>query len=279
MEDIFRVALASVLVEFSNYTYEPSLGSRPGAGKPLIDSAPVGEIVTKKLGQMLEDTILLQQEMRGQGWRHSWAVHNSSYFESASFVEPGSVDLVLTSPPYMNNYHYVRNTRPQLYWSALAASPKDLKPLEEENFGKFWQTVRGREAIPLKFALPELEQQIAEIRLKNPDRGVYGGSGWANYVSTYMNDLDRFAGMLGLQLRRGSGVAVVVLGNSVIQGEPMPVERYMAQIAEMHGLTLDGTFALRSRVGSSIVNTGTRLNGRAKYSLYDYAVVLRRSAC
>ena len=45
LHDIFRVALASVLVEFSNYTYEPSLSSRPGAGKPLINSAPVGDIV------------------------------------------------------------------------------------------------------------------------------------------------------------------------------------------------------------------------------------------
>ncbi len=35
--DLFRVAFGSVMVSFSNYTYEPSLGSRPGAGKPLIE--------------------------------------------------------------------------------------------------------------------------------------------------------------------------------------------------------------------------------------------------
>lgn len=33
--DVFRLAFGSVMVSFSNYTYEPSLGSRPGAGKPL----------------------------------------------------------------------------------------------------------------------------------------------------------------------------------------------------------------------------------------------------
>jgi hypothetical protein len=266
------------MVSFSNYTYEPSLGSRPGAGKALIASAPVGEIVSAKLGQMVEDIALLQQELRGRQQQPSWAIHASSYFESARYIEPGSVDLVVTSPPYMNNYHYVRNTRPQLYWSALATSPNDLKRLEEENFGKFWQTVRGREAIPLNFALPKLEQQIAGIQQKNQDRGVYGGGGWANYVSAYMNDLHRFAELLGCQLCPRTGVAVVVLGNSVIQGEPIPVEQYMAQIARLHGLKLEGTFALRSRVGSSIVNTGTRLIGGEKYRLYDFAVVLRRTA-
>jgi hypothetical protein len=258
IQDIFRVALGSVLVGFSNYTYEPSLGSRPGAGKPLIDSAPVGEIVFKKLEQMVEDIALLQQEMCGRSKRPYREVYCSTYFES-------------------DKYHYVRNTRPQLYWSALATSNTDLKLLEEANFGKYWQTVRGRKEIPLDFTMPDLEQQIREIRQKNNDKGVYGGSGWANYVSVYMNDLNRFAGLLARQLRPRTGTAVIVLGNSVIQGSPMPVERYMAQIAEIHGLETQRTDVLRSRVGSSIVNSGTRLTGDKKYGLYDFAVVFRRS--
>lgn len=277
LQDIFRVALASELVGFSNYTYEPSLGSRPGAGKALIHSAPVGELVSTKLGQMLEDVACLQQEVRGRLFPPSWAVHETSYFESANYIAPSSVDLVVTSPPYMNNYHYVRNTRPQLYWCALATCPNDLKRLEEDNVGKFWQTVRGREPIPLNFVLPGLERQIAEIRQRNNDRGIYGGGGWANYVSVYMNDLHRFAGLLSTQLRPQTGVAVVVLGNSVIQGTPMPVEQYMAQIAGLHGLGVEGTYPLRTRVGSSVVNTGTRLTGKEKYELFDFAVVLRRT--
>jgi hypothetical protein len=278
IQDIFRVALGSVLVGFSNYTYEPSLGSRPGAGKPLIDSAPVGEIVFKKLEQMVEDIAMLQQETCGRNKRPSRIVYCSTYFESDHYIEPCSVDLVVTSPPYMNNYHYVRNTRPQLYWTALATSNTDLKLLEEANFGKFWQTVRSRKEIPLDFAMPDLELQIREIRQKNNDRGVYGGGGWANYVSVYMNDLYRFAGLLARQLRPRTGIAAVVLGNSVIQGSPMPVERYMSQIAELHGLETQRTDVLRSRVGSSIVNSGTRLTGEKKYGLYDFAVVLRKSS-
>ncbi len=275
LQEFFRVALASVMVGFSNYTYEPSLSSRPGAGKALITSAPVGRIVKEKLVQMAEDTAKFQQEVSGLGRLPQWREHCSSYFDSSRILSPGSVDLVVTSPPYLNNYHYVRNTRPQLYWSALASSPKELKVLEEQNFGKFWQTVRGRDPIALNFKLPELEAQIAQVRRQNPGKGVYGGQGWANYIAAYMNDLYRFADLLAQQLRPRSGVAVVVLGNSVIQGQPIPVERYLAEIASLHHLTIEGTHELRTRVGSSIVNTGARLNGNKKYGLYDFAVVLR----
>jgi hypothetical protein len=275
-KEIFRVALGSVLVGFSNYTYEPSLGSRPAAGKSLIDSAPVGEIISKKLENMTEDIALLQHEINSRSHQPTRKIYSSSYFDSDNFIEPNSVDLVVTSPPYMNNYHYIRNTRPQLYWAALANSSNDLKFIEESNFGKYWQTVRGRKKILLDFVLSDLEQQILEIREKNCNKGVYGGAGWANYVSGYMNDLYRFIGLLGRQLRPKTGIAVIVLGNSVIQGIHVPVEKYTAQIAKTLDLKVEGINVLRSRVGSSIVNTGARLAGDKKYGLYDFAIVLRR---
>ena len=73
VQDIFRVAFASVMVEFSNYTYEPSLGSRPGAGKDLVTDAPVGVIVAEKLRQMLEDIAEFQAGRSPAGQESSLA--------------------------------------------------------------------------------------------------------------------------------------------------------------------------------------------------------------
>jgi len=61
------------------------------------------------------------------------------------------VDLVVTSPPYLNNYHYPRNTRPQLHWLGMAGGPGYKAAREDESFGKFWQTVRGSEPVKLDF--------------------------------------------------------------------------------------------------------------------------------
>ena len=145
--------------------------------------------------------------------------------------------------------------------------------METGNFGKFWQTVRGDEPIPLMPQLPVLEAEIAEIRQINNERGVYGGNGWANYVTAYMNDLDRFCGLLNYALKPG-GTAVVVVGNSIVQGKEIKVEERLFEIAELHGLSLVGLTKLRERVGSSIINSGARQRSKSKSVLYDAAVVL-----
>ena len=288
VREIFNVALSSVIVDFSNYSYEPSLGSRPAAGKSLVHDADVGKIVLAKLGQMLEDIEEFQSGLAGHRYRTDWQVHECSFFDSDGIIQPGSVDLVVTSPPYMNNYHYVRNSRPQLFWTGLVESSAELKRLETDNFGKYWQTVRGGSPIDLEPRLPDLEETLAEMRSINEStaggqgrrsgsKRLYGGNGWANYVTTYMNDLDKFCCLLNKFLKP-RGTAIVVIGNSMIQGREIKVEEYLCRIGELQGLSVLGVSKLRDRVGSSIVNSGSRLQTRSKSPLYDAAVVLRRPA-
>ncbi len=142
IKDIFQVAFASLMVDFSNYSYEPSLGTRPAAGKPLVQDADVGKAVASKLGDMAADIAELQIETVGRSNGPNRRVYEHSFFDAEKHISAESVDLIVTSPPYMNNYHYVRNSRPQLYWTGLVESPAELKVLETGNFGKFWQTVR-----------------------------------------------------------------------------------------------------------------------------------------
>jgi DNA modification methylase len=206
-----------------------------------------------------------------------WVVHERSFFDALELVEEGSCDLLLTSPPYLNNYHYVRNTRPQMYWLGFAASPADLRALEETSFGRFWQTVREDDSVyELAFDTPELAEKIAVIRARRPERGIYGGNGWANYATTYYNDAYRFLELVARILRPG-GVAVVVVGNSLLQGIELKVEEHFAVIGELHGLRREVIHIVREkRVGSSIVNTGARAHAGGRVRLYDAATVLRK---
>ena len=274
LRELFRLAFASVMVSFSNYTYEPSLSSRPGAGKPLLDNAPVVETVAAKLNTMLDDI----RWVSDQDVSRDWAVHESSIMEALEVLAPKSIDLLLTSPPYLNNYHYVRNTRPQMYWLGFASSPRDLRRLEETNFGKFWQVVRELGPIGLDFEMPELGETIATIRALRTEKGIYGGNGWANYAATYYNDTYRFLEIVSKLLKPG-GVAVIVVGNSILQGVELKVEEHFGSIGHMHGLRCEDIHIVREkRVGSSIVNTGAREDAGAKVRLYDAATVLRKPA-
>ena len=276
LRDLFHVAFGSVMVSFSNYTYEPSLGTRAGAGKPDIDDADVFGIVRRKLQEMRDDIVSFQ------GWlgRHEPApratVHPLSYLDHTHRIEPRSIDVLITSPPYLNNYHYIRNTRPHLFWLGLAQAPADLKAIERQSFGLFWQTVRSGPPVVLQPDLPHLAEQIEQLRALHPEKGPYGGSGWANYAAAYFNDCQRFCAVTLSRMRPG-GAVVVVIGNNILQGIEFQTDRLFAEIAEREGFKIVDLHEVRKRrTGNSIVNSSVRIGAaRQRVRLYETAVELR----
>src|SRR5712691_1977711 len=99
---------------------------------------------------MVKDIVWLQARLQCE--QVSTQVINDSFFQYQAYLAPESVDLIVTSPPYLNNYHYNRNTRPQLYWLGYAERPQDLKHLEASNFGTYWQTAREQTCSNLNFS-------------------------------------------------------------------------------------------------------------------------------
>jgi DNA modification methylase len=271
-----KLTLGAVMVTFSNYSYEPSLGTRSAAGKSLIESADVFHIFRDKLCEIEADISFFQQQLKRLKCKPRAAVYQQSYLQGAEVLAPGTVEVLVTSPPYLNNYHYVRNTRPQLHWLGLVDHNGGLKKLEQENFGQFWQTVRSGPPVKLAFSFPELERVLDAIRERNPERGVYGGSGWANYAATYFNDCARFFEVTRRVMKPG-GLAVIVIGNNIVQGVHIETDRFLAQIAEVHGFRLERMHPVRSkRTGSSIVNSSVRAGvTKTPIQLYETAVELR----
>ena len=277
VRDMFRLAFASTMVSYSNYSYEPSLGRRVSAGREEIHDFPVAKAITDKLTDMAEDIAWMQEQMEGNNL--DVQIINDSFFDCQKHLLPASVDLVITSPPYLNNYHYNRNTRPHLYWLGYAQTPDDLKKIENMNFGKFWQTVRDLDQLDLSFTLPhtDIAQRLQMLRKLNGEKGSYGGSGWANYAAAYFNDCHKFAEGIRYVLKRG-GTALVVIGNSILQGVMIPTDEYFGKIAESIGLDLVKIDIPRAtRVGNSIIQSDVRV-GKAKSShqLYEAVVVLRK---
>ena len=278
LRDLFRVAFAATMVSYSNYSYEPSLGRRSSAGKPDIDDYPVEQALGGKLHQMAQDIAWFKAAIPPDTAPIAHVVHGS-FFGYENHLRPASVDLVITSPPYLNNYHYNRNTRPQMYWLNLVDAPGDLKPLEENNFGKFWQTVRGGEPINLTFTLEgsDINERLALIRSLHPEKGVYGGSGWANYAASYFNDCHRFVHAIKTVLKPG-GTALIVIGNSILQGVAIPTDEYLGQIAVAAGLELAGIdIPRKTRVGNSIIQSDVRVGkAQRKQRLYEAVVEIRQ---
>ncbi len=278
MAETFQIAFAATMVSYSNYSYEPSLGTRKAVGKDDIEDFPVIDKLHVKLEEMVFDIKQIAKRLPPK--KPKTQVVNDSFFICDNYVRAGRVDLCITSPPYLNNYHYVRNTRPQLYWLGFVDKPGDTQYLEQNNFGKFWQTVRELEDVPLSFPDPpaNLVNQLMQLRSVKQDRGIYGGKGWANYAASYFNDCYRFANSLKYALKRGAH-AFVVVGNSILQGVMIPTDQYLGEIAERAGLCLvDIQIPRRTRVGNSIIQSGVRVEkAQDNHCLYESVVHLTKS--
>ena len=276
--DIYRLAFAATMVNYSNYSYEPSLGRKATVGRPDVDDYNVAEAMMSKVLQMADDSAWYR-DTRDPRRRKDGRILKRSFFDGYSNLEAGSVDLLVTSPPYLNNYHYNRNTRPQMYWLGFCSSPSDMKYLEELNFGTYWQNARDQDHVELDPSIKDktIRQTLAKVRQKNPDKGIYGGSGWANYAARYFNDCARFVEGAAWCLRPGA-TAVVVIGNSILQGVPIPTDRFLAKIAESRGFEVAGIHVPRAaRVGNSILNSSVRAGKTNGNALYEAIVELRRN--
>jgi DNA modification methylase len=274
IRNLFRLALGSVMVSFSNYSYEPSLTRRCAVEKQPITDADVSLVLQKKLSLMAQDVEWLRERISRKPLSKVYA---ESFFSAREKLKRETfIDLLVTSPPYLNNYHYPRNTRPQLHWLGFASGPGYEGAKESKSFGKFWQTVRDREPVVLSFCLPELAEVVTKIHGRNMAKGAYGGPGWANYVATYFNDTLQFW-RVAASLLKPNAVAVVVLGNSIIQGVEVRTDYFFGKIAEQCGLKFEETLRLRDkRTGTSIIQSSVRTDKAAiKTVLYESAIVVR----
>jgi hypothetical protein len=131
--------------------------------------------------------------------------------------------------------------------------------------------------VGLSFPFPELLETISTIRKLNTEKAQYGGEGWANYAATYFNDAYRFCRILA-DLLRPQGAAVIVLGNSIIQGVEVKTDYFFGRIAELCGLRFEESLLLRKkRTGSSIIQSSVRTDKAAsETALYESAIVLMK---
>jgi hypothetical protein len=123
----------------------------------------------------------------------------------------------------------------------------------------------------------DIAERLQTLRKLNPEKGIYGGNGWANYAASYFNDCYRFAMGINYALKSG-GTALVVIGNSILQGILIPTDQYFGKIAESVGLELVRIDIPRAtRVGNSIIQSDVRVTkAQDSHQLYEAVVELRK---
>lgn len=153
-------------------------------------------------------------------------------------IEPESVDLAITSPPYLNNYDYADRTRLEMYFFGWADTWRDITIQVRDKLiiAATTQIRRGEFGKnPLNGDLQELEPKLyrelsSKVSQLSENRLHKGGKkSYDLMVAGYFNDMLEVLRQVYRVMKRGS-TFVLVLGDSAPYGVHIPTEQYLGRI-------------------------------------------------
>ncbi len=149
-------------------------------------------------------------------------------------VSDGWADLILTSPPYANNFDYADATRLEMTFLGEVRGWGDLKPLRDkllkscsQQMGRWDPTDALQSPLldPIRDELVVAFEQLDALRISKPGHKAYN-----LMVLGYFFDSAQVWQSLRRSSRDGARVCYVV-GDSAPYGVHIPVERWLAELA------------------------------------------------
>jgi hypothetical protein len=146
--------------------------------------------------------------------------------------------LVLTSPPYANNYDYADATRLEMTFLGEIAAWSDLKWIRERLVHACSQHMAGADAFAdlesprLEPLRPELDAVVAALAAEREHHG--GKKAYHAMIVAYFTDLAAVWQALRRACAPGARVCFVV-GDSAPYGVHVPVERWLGDLAVANG--------------------------------------------
>jgi DNA modification methylase len=189
-------------------------------------------------------------------------------------LKADSIDLAVTSPPYLNNYDYADRTRLETYFFGLAKSWGDITEQIRDKLIVAATTQIRRTAfddkplrLELKELIPSLYEELAEkVHLLGKRRLQKGGK--KNYdlmVAGYFNDMLPMMRNVHRVLKPNAHF-FLVLGDSAPYGVYIPTEEYLGRLGRAIGFRNYTIQALRSR-GDKWKDNPQRHNIKLKESI------------
>lgn len=143
-------------------------------------------------------------------------------------IEDDSIDLVLTSPPYLNAIDYMRCSKFSLVWMGYSVS--ELRKIRGTSVGTEASVEQALEAVWVKALIQQLGLKPA---LTNRDQAR---------LATFTWDMGQALAEVSRVLR-ASGRAVYVVGDSTIRGTFIRNSAIVVAVAEVHGLALHSRYS------------------------------------
>ncbi len=244
------LALASVLpTKIGNLRFGPEVG----VGKRKLDS-PVVDLWLSEIQVMAQDL----RRVRSLG-DASCTVWCGDAREPMAVLEPGSIDAVITSPPYPNEKDYTRIVRLESVLLGFMADRAELRTTKESLLRSNTRNVYKDDDDDVLVADRESIQRIAEaIERRRVELGKTSGfeRAYARAVLLYFGGMKRHLAGLRDALRPEARLAYVVGDQASYLRVMIRTGQLLGEIAESLGYEVEAIDLFRTRIATA---TGERL--------------------
>jgi DNA modification methylase len=283
---IFRFACLSILEEISytrkdgqylrwDYRSGKSTRSKFSKGK-LSEFRPV---ILRKIESILNDIRALRN---GGTFSHNSKIIQGSCLDELPKFPNGMFDLVLTSPPYCNRYDYTRTYALELAF--MNYNEEDIKALRQnllsatvenrskrDELRKIYQQ-SGRDDI-FNRAIDAYKNQSAlheVLGILNTNRSDLNNPNIPRMVENYFFEMNLVINELHRVLAT-RGKVVMVNDNVRYNGEEVPVDLILSDLAARAGFSVDNIWILPRGKGNSSQQMGTHGRKEMRKCIYVWS--------
>ncbi len=240
-----RLALAKVLVfSASNLHFGPEVG----VGKPKPD-APVLSPWLAGIQGMANDLRLMADRCETPA-----PVFHADARHLTDVLAPGSIDAVITSPPYPNEKDYTRTTRLESVLLGFIGNKAELRALKQglvrSNTRNVYKADTDDEWVA---GHPEIERIASEIEARRVELGKTSGFErlYARVTKLYFGGIARHLAELRAVLRPGAQLAYVVGDQASYLRVMIRTGEFLADIAQSLGYELVRIDLFRTRLATA----------------------------
>lgn len=229
---LFSIVMASILLEVSNVyrngkclSYKKDWKTKSNSRKDVHD-----KFLTKVINLIQPDIEELE--------KNTVEIENIKYCiygdvrNELSKIPDNTIDLVISSPPYLNSRDYTDIYMAELWLLDLIKDYNDLKQLRHKTFRSHVQVKHGQVEL---LDIAELKSVLEKLYLKKSE---FWNNDLLEMIKGYFKDMDILFAQLQLKMQPNKKVFFNV-ANSAYYGVEIKVDEIVSAIAENHGFKIN----------------------------------------
>lgn len=227
-KNLFTIALASIIIQASNmFRNGKCLSYKKGWENRIFSRKEIHNFFLDKLNSIFAEDIRIISNQNS-------SVHNSKICylgdvrKNINQVPDGKVDLIITSPPYLNSRDYTDIYMLELKVLQLINSYEELRELRKH-------TLRSHVQVPYDKILPIENERLRNslLAMSNKELDTWNHH-IINMICAYFEDMQLLFSEFAKKMHKG-GVIYFNVANSAYYGVEVPVDYIIADIAESCG--------------------------------------------